>query len=52
MTGKKILVLVSENLPSGKHEIEMDAGWLDNGIYFCVLKTNEGMQSQKIVKIN
>jgi hypothetical protein len=50
LTGKKVRTLISENKQSGIHKIEMDAGWLDNGVYFCVLKTNEEIQTRKIIK--
>ena len=51
LSGKKIRTLVNENKQAGTYELKLDAGWLDKGVYFCVLKTNEGMQTKKILKV-
>lgn len=36
LTGEKIITLIKENKEMGKYNIELDAAWLVNGIYFCV----------------
>ena len=51
LTGKKIQTLISEYKRIGLHELAFDAEWLENGVYFCVLKTNEGTQSTKLIKL-
>ncbi|MCD4731238.1 MAG: T9SS type A sorting domain-containing protein [Bacteroidales bacterium] len=51
LTGKKVKTLSYRHLQAGIHEINLDAKWLDNGIYFCVLKTNNGTQTNKMIKL-
>jgi hypothetical protein len=51
LSGKKIKVILNENLPAGNHEINWDASRLKNGMYFCTLKTNDGVQTKKIIKL-
>ncbi|MCD4683914.1 MAG: T9SS type A sorting domain-containing protein [Bacteroidales bacterium] len=51
LTGKEIQRLVSKQLPTGMHQFEWNAGGLLAGIYFCVLKTNEGVQTRKMIKV-
>ena len=36
---------------SGTHEMEIDLKNIPAGVYFCVLKTNKGIQTKKIVKL-
>ncbi len=50
-TGKKIMTLISENKKAGIHKLELDADWLEAGVYFCVLKTSYGIQTKKIIKL-
>jgi len=49
LTGKEIQHLISGKLTSGKHQIEWNAGGLNEGIYFIRLKTNVGSIVQKVV---
>ena len=35
----------------GEHKVVFDGTKLKAGIYFCVLKTNEGIQNKKIIKL-
>ena len=48
--GQLISTLVNEVQPAGKYEIVYDGADLPKGIYFCVLKTNEGIQTKKMIK--
>jgi len=44
------LKAISERKSVGQQKIEWNCEGLSAGIYFCVLKTNEGIQTRKIVK--
>ncbi len=48
--GKQIATLVDGNMQQGKQKITFDSASLASGIYFCVLKTNEGIQTRKMIK--
>ena len=50
--GQLFSTLCDDIKHQGKHEVKYDASELANGIYFCVLKTSEGTQMRKIVKLN
>jgi len=49
--GQYVTTLVDEISYEGKHEIQYDANELSSGIYFCLLKTNEGIQTRKMIKL-
>jgi len=49
--GELINSLVNEFQCGGKHEININVTTLKSGVYFCTLKTNEGMQSLKMIKL-
>jgi len=51
LTGVEIKTLVNETQQKGKQQIIFFTGDLPTGIYFCVLKTNNGMQTKKIIKL-
>jgi photosystem II stability/assembly factor-like uncharacterized protein len=51
ITGKRLETLLSENLTIGNHTLSWMFDDLQNGTYFCTLKTNEGMQTKKIIKL-
>ena len=51
LTGKIRECIISKALNSGNHKIEWNAERMPSGIYFCVLKTNSGMQTKKMIKI-
>ena len=51
LNGQLITTLVNEKQTQGDHKVNFDATDLPAGIYFCVLKTNEGMQTKKIIKL-
>ncbi len=50
--GEKIEVLLNEVRQQGDQHINFNATKLPSGIYFCVLKTNEGLQTIKLIKLN
>ena len=47
----KQLEVIHQNQSSGKQQVVWNAEVLPTGIYFCVLKTSEGIQTKKIVKL-
>ena len=49
--GQLVSSLINEVKRQGKHEIQYDGKELPAGIYFCVLKTNKGMQTTKMIKL-
>ena len=51
LKGQLISVLVNENKPQGKHKVTFNAKHLPGGIYFCVLKTESGIQTLKMIKL-
>ncbi|MCD4697203.1 MAG: T9SS type A sorting domain-containing protein [Bacteroidales bacterium] len=51
LTGQEIVMLVNENQQKGQQQIVFDTGNLPAGIYFCVLKTRNGIQTKKIIKL-
>jgi len=51
ISGKKIKQLINKKFIIGIHEKEIDVSSLTSGIYFCTLKTNEGMQTKKLIKV-
>lgn len=46
--GRQIVSLVNEEKPSGEFEIVFDAGTLAGGVYFYVLKSNDGIITKKM----
>lgn len=51
ITGTKVKSLTIQSNEAGTHEMEIDLCDVPAGIYFCVLKTNQGIQTKKIVKL-
>ncbi len=49
--GVRIMELVNEHQAKGKHKLTLNGAKLATGIYFCVLKTNEGIQTRKMIKV-
>ncbi len=49
--GYKVNVPVNTFQKEGKSQITLDAEGLPAGIYFCVLKTNEGIYTMKMIKL-
>jgi len=52
ISGVKIKSKTIKHTEPGIHEIEIDLSDLLTGIYFCVLRTNKGIQTKKIIKLN
>jgi len=50
--GQKVMNLVNGYQPKGKHKFILNSSELPRGIYFCTLKTRNGMQTKKIIKID
>ena len=49
--GKKVAEMLDEYRQQGDQQLIFNAEKLTPGIYFCVLKTSEGVQTKKIVKL-
>lgn len=49
--GKQVEIMVIEHQPQGKHEVMWNAEGLPAGIYFCVVKTESGLQTIKMIKM-
>ncbi len=50
ISGVKVKSLINEIKMPGTYEKEVDLSKLNPGIYFCVLKTEEGIQTKKLIK--
>lgn len=48
LLGRQVALLVDGNLPSGRHDILWDAGYLPSGIYLCRLKVGDMEATEKI----
>ena len=48
--GLEVKTLVNEKQLAGEYIIQVDILDLPSGIYFCVLKTNEGIRTMKMIK--
>ncbi len=51
LSGREMVVLVDEIQRKGENRVEFNTSGLSAGIYFCVLKTNQGIQTKKIIKL-
>jgi len=51
ISGVRIRCLLNEPKMPGTYEIEIDLSNLNPGIYFCLLKASEGIQTRKIIKL-
>ncbi len=47
--GKEIATLVDEYRPAGRHEVEFDASLLPSGVYFYQLKTDNYIETKKML---
>ncbi|MCB2220253.1 MAG: T9SS type A sorting domain-containing protein [Bacteroidetes bacterium] len=52
ISGREIQTLVNEVQNQGEQSVVFNTIGLKPGIYFCTLKTNEGVQTKKIIKLN
>jgi len=51
LAGREMLTLVDEVRQPGEQSVIFNTSGLPVGIYFCVLKTNNGKQTRKIIKL-
>jgi len=51
LSGRLVVPLVNEVQQQGEQKIDFNIARLPAGIYFCVLKTNEEIQTRKIIKL-
>jgi len=51
LSGRKITTLVNESQQSGPHQVEWSKGAMNPGIYICELRTGQGRQVIKMIKI-
>jgi len=49
--GKEITTLVNEELSTGNHEVEFDASTLPSGVYFYQLKSNNFLETKKMIYV-
>lgn len=47
--GNEVSILINEQKPAGKYEIEFDASGLPSGIYYYQLKTGEFVSTKKMI---
>jgi len=48
---REVITMMDEIMPEGKHVVKFDASSLKSGVYFCVLKSEKGIQTKKLVKL-
>jgi hypothetical protein len=51
LKGSEILSLINEIKTAGEHNAVIDGASLKPGVYFCILKTNESLQTMKMIKL-
>jgi len=51
LNGQLVNTIINEELIEGKYIEELDMKGLTPGIYFCVLQTNKGKQTKKLIKV-
>jgi len=52
ISGVRIKELISDVKSSGIHEMEIDLSDLKPGVYFCTLRTSDGIQTKKAIKVD
>jgi CubicO group peptidase (beta-lactamase class C family) len=50
-SGREIATLVNEVQMQGEQKVVYSTAGLKSGVYFCTLKTSEGFQAKKIIKL-
>jgi hypothetical protein len=50
MSGQMIEILINEIQNIGEYQIKLDVGTMPEGIYFCMLMTNQGAIIKKVIK--
>jgi photosystem II stability/assembly factor-like uncharacterized protein len=51
LLGREVVVLVDENKPAGKYEVEFDASQISSGVYYYKLTAGDFIQTNKMVLI-
>ena len=51
ISGFKMKSLVNEIRNPGTYELEVDLSDIPAGVYFCVMKTRDGIQTKKLIKL-
>jgi len=49
--GQELVTLVDEFQEKGVYQVVLDGSELEPGVYFCVLKTGDGIETVKIIKL-
>lgn len=49
--GEKVMEILNNCQAKGINEIGIDLNGLEPGVYFCTLKTNNGIQTKKLIKV-
>ena len=44
-------ILINEIQKQGEQKVKYNSHGLKPGVYFCVLKTDEGIQTKKMIKL-
>jgi len=52
LRGREMSVLINEIQKQGEQIVQYISHGLKPGVYFCVLKTDEGIQTRKIIKVD
>ncbi|MGB3076152.1 MAG: T9SS type A sorting domain-containing protein, partial [Chitinophagales bacterium] len=50
ITGREVKKIVTQNLPAGNNKAVADLSELESGIYICIIKAGEKIQTIKLVK--
>jgi len=51
LSGREMSVLINELQKQGEQKVKYNSHGLKPGVYFCVLKTTEGIQTRKMIKV-
>ena len=51
LNGREVATIIKSSFEKGSHQVQLDATRLKPGIYFCTLKTNNGISTQKVIKL-
>ncbi|MFZ0391483.1 MAG: T9SS type A sorting domain-containing protein, partial [Calditrichia bacterium] len=49
LQGRRITILLNENLPAGRHQIQWNAEGLPTGVYFCRMRAGNFSEMKKMV---
>lgn len=52
VSGLRIETLVDKTMLAGTHEIQWDSKGIRGGIYYCILKTDEAVETRKMVVVH